>query len=439
MTELINPNVAAILFFSERELTQGGIKSPITTYVDMAGESGTVEEDGAINKSFFWKLNETDTAKVDWNLAHDTQILRLSVLRAGNRPLADWSEQHIALEVLLKGAQASGCPIPWGMTLLYSAGVKVSFTSDSFDEIQRIVAPEASDNQLSPCELTPFGFLWKPGARQQEMGGKRNMWVHILVLLTPTDRYERVQNVFLQPLTQGLSRIELYLQKGLHHTRQHEAVRSALESARVDLQEEMLVALRTVDFQQVHHEQQALEEVSRKLMIFLAEKAQTEVLLNSLRSNLQSFNEHLERMQLDTPIYTIQSTKIKREIEQLESDLVNVQAVSDSAYTLQDIQRSIEGNRLERAGVLLGAAAAILAGLAIFNNFLDIWNLSVEKSGLTLPSPWLRVLLGSAAGIFLPLGAYWAVKHLRWQAVLALLIGLVPIVLAVVFTVMVNR
>ena len=201
----------------------------------------------------------------------------------------------------------------------------------------------------------------------------------------------------------------------------------------------MLVALRTVNFQDIQREEPELEKTSRKLMIFLAEKTQSEVLLNSLRSNRQSFIEHLERVKLDTPAYASQAALIQRGIEQLESDLANAQAVADSSYTFQDIQRSIESNRIERAGVLLGGAAAILAGLAIFNNFLDIWNLSVEKSGLTLPTPWLRALLGALAAVFWPLGAYQLVKRQWWRGGVSLLIGVLSIILAVIFTIIVNQ
>lgn len=264
------------------------------------------------------------------------------------------------------------------------------------------------------------------------------LWQRTLVWLVPQERAERVEAVFLQPLSQGVARIELYLHKSLHHARQHDAVRAALESARIELQDGMLFALRAVKFENVQREEPALEAISRKLMIFLAEKAQTEVLLNSLRSNLQSFNEHLERVKLDTLCYANEARLIQRSIEQLESDLANAQAVSESSYAFQDIQRSIESNRLERAGVLLGGAAAILAGLAIFNNFLDIWNLSVEKSGMTLPTPWLRALLGALAAVFWPLGAYQLVKRQWWRGGVSLLIGILSIVLAVIFTVIVN-
>lgn len=440
MAELLDPRVTALLFISQRKALEPGMRLPYLAFEENAGSDlrSEVGSDGC--RLSTWSLSSGDAFRLDWSLAHDTYILRLSLSRSGMQTASAWGGLNAVLEAMLNGAHLRpDQPLPWGATRIFSAQTARGVKSE---ELQGLIAqlcaqiegPEAHGS----AEPTPFGWCWPLGEKETTIGSDHELYQRWIAWMVPQERGERVEAVFLQPLNQGLSRIELYLHKSLHHARQHEAVRAALEKARVELQEGMLVALRTVSFRDIQREEPELEKISRKLMLFLAEKAQTEVLLNSLRSNQKSFLEHLARVKLETPAYAGQAALIQRGIEQLESDLASAQAVAESSYTFQDIQRSIESNRIERAGVLLGGAAAILAGLAIFNNFLDIWNLSVEKSSMILPDPWLRALLGALAAVFWPLGAYQLVQRKWWRGGISLLIGVLSIILAVVFTVLVN-
>jgi hypothetical protein len=440
MAELYEPCVTALFLISQREAQKPGKRLPYLTFEDTAGPDlrSEVGADGC--RRSIWPAANGETTRLDWSLAHDTHILRLSLSRSGPQPASSWSDLNRGLEEILNSVHSSSDqPLPWAATRVFTAqaarAAKTEELQGLIAQLSRVVAGPVPPGAAEP---TPFGWCWSLGAKELSIGADHRLWQRWLAWVVPQERAERVEAVFLQPLNQGLARIELYLHKSLHHARQHDAVRAALENARVELQEGMLVALRTVSFKDIQREEPELEKISRKLMIFLAEKTQTEVLLNSLRSNQKSYLEHLERVRLETPSYASQAALIQRGIEQLESDLANAQAVAESSYTFQDIQRSIESNRIERAGVLLGGAAAILAGLAIFNNFLDIWNLSVEKSSMILPDPWLRALLGALAAVFWPLGAYQLVQRKWWRGGISLLIGVLSIILAVVFTVLVN-
>ncbi len=440
MAELIDPRVTALLYYSLREAQTSTGWQPHAAFEEGAGENLQVEPSAADCRRSTWRSAEGDLACLDWVLAHDTGILRISLSRPGAQPAAAWSALNAALDDRLQNAHArSDQPLPWAATCIFSAQAARGAKGE---DLQALVSqtPGALSGlkPAGPGEPTPYGWCWSLGAQELATARGHSHWQRWLVWIVPQERAERVETLFLQPLNQGLARIELYLHKSLHHARQHEAVRAALEKARVELQEGMLVALRTVSFKDIQREEPELEKISRKLMIFLAEKTQTELLLNSLLASQQSFRKHLERVRLETPAYAGQTALIQHSIEQLERDLASATAVAESSYTFQDIQRSIESNRIERAGVLLGGAAAILAGLAIFNNFLDIWNLSVEKSGMLLPTPWLRALLGALAAVFWPLGAYQLVKRQWWQGGISLLIGVLSIILAVVFTVIVN-
>jgi hypothetical protein len=248
-----------------------------------------------------------------------------------------------------------------------------------------------------------------------------------------------VQTYFIDPLSQGLPRIELYSQKSLHHSRQAEGVRSSLEAARQELQQSMLEAMETVDFSQLQQEQQELETISQRLMRFLTQKAAVDVLLNTLRNNRSALQDQLQCVRLQTPIYERVDEHLERTVEQLESDLRNARVVAESTTIFQDIQRGVESSRLERASFLMGASAGLLAGIFTFNSFLDIWSLALDGSGLTLPPVWLRILLGFIAGVSLPLAATWIVARRKRHAALAIVIGLSTIVLAIITTIIANR
>jgi hypothetical protein len=199
--------------------------------------------------------------------------------------------------------------------------------------------------------------------------------------------------------------------------------------------------LRTLDFSQLHRERLELEQIAREMMVFLAFLGQAEVLLNSLKSNYRMLQERLADVGLDgenAPHYAWQVRRLERASEQIALDLSYAQATLQSVRPIQDIQRGIETMRMGRASVLLGGAAAVLAGITIFNSFLDIWDLAVKESGLEMPAPWWRATLGALAAISWPLGAYWAVERRMGRAVIALGVGVAAVILAVASMMLVN-
>ena len=105
----------------------------------------------------------------------------------------------------------------------------------------------------------------------------------------------------------------------------------------------------------------------------------------------------------------------------------------------QDIQRSAESSRFERASYLLGGTAALLAGISLFNSLLDIWSLSLENSGWLLPASWLRILLALAASAAIPLAATWFIARKKAAAWLALLVSLAALAGMLLSTILVNR
>jgi len=244
--------------------------------------------------------------------------------------------------------------------------------------------------------------------------------------------------IFLEPLTCGMARIELYYQKAIYHALQQPLAGQALGRATLVLRQSMSQAVSTLDFDNLYHEFRELEEISKLLMTVLNQKAHAEMLLQSLRVNQRNFEEALEEMQFHPALYESERSRLTRHAEQLESDLHYAETMLQSAYAFQEMQRGIENNRLQRASVMLGTAAALLAGITIFNSFLDIWSLTLEGSGWSLPPMGLRMGIGLLAGVSWPLATYWAIERRRNRVILWVCLGVLSFVLALVSTLWVN-
>lgn len=443
MSSLYEPAVSTLFVFAAEQVGSGEADQLCRPWEAHDWLALELELDEPACRRYSGRAQDGTPCQLTWGLAHDTHLLRLTLSHPGAQTPAAWAKLwHLLDKVVAKPWNRSDTLCPWAATYLYHALVPADAQTA---EVQACVSDPAGlgldADEASRADPTPYGWLWWVGEGEKRVaaGEGAYCWQRTLALLTPQNRADRARTFFLDPLTQGFVRIELYLHKGRHHVRQHEVIRKALERAGNELQDGMLVTLRTADFSQLHRERLELEEIARRLMRFLAQKAQAEILLNSLRSNLQAFTDHLERVKLEAPLYAKQAAYLARHIEQLESDLRNARVVSESTYAFQDIQRGVEAARLEQASFLLGGAAAVLAGVTIFSSFLDIWNLTVEGSGLMLPAPWLRVGLGALVAVGWPLGAYWALERRKGRAVAALLAGFLALALAVISTVLVNQ
>ena len=371
-------------------------------------------------------------------LAHDIYLLRLTLSAEGNCRPESWTDWQHWLATAAHAVHAS--PVvaqPWGASWIFHGLVPAGADGDQCAALlARPLLPGIDAERASRADATPFGWLWLlEDGDGPELG---ECWQRRVVLLTPAERAAATLKYLVEPLNQGLARIELYLQKGLHHARQLEMLRGTLRQSWTVLQGGIVGATRAGDQLSAPQHQKELERISRHLMRFLTQKAQTEILVNSLRSNHASLVEHLQRVRLEAPQYRRAAGELEREVEQGEVDLVNARVVSESTYAFQDLHRSVEAARLERAGFLMGGAATLLTAFAIFNNVMDIWVLAVEGSAVRLPSPWFRVLIALLASGAFPACAYWTMERRKGPAIAALVVGLLALAAAVGSTLLIN-
>ncbi len=314
---------------------------------------------------------------------------------------------------------------PWAMSRLFFGSAPSAPAGKSVIESFVEFCEQTNINQNSrPPETTPFGWLWI--VKDEELPGKTKkcIWRRDFLLLIPEDRYEKVKTLYTDPLNQGFTRIELYCQKCKHIARQHDEAQPEFSRTIKILQGEYLEQIRISDFKQIHSEPALMEKMSRQLMRFSAQKAAVELLLASLPNNLGSMGDHLKRVKLDTPIYSHEIAKLERQIEQIKVDLHNADVILNGTSAIQEIQRSTEGSRFERASYLLGGSAALLAGISLFNGFLDIWSLVLENTSWEMPPAWMRISLSLITSIAISLEALWLISRKKPHWIIGLFVSL---------------
>lgn len=422
-----SPSLSLLLLFRERQAATGNPEALLVKHLNLAQETDRQEE-----RSYRGALEEAVTCQMRARLAHDTLVIRCDLTLAGEHSPAEGRERLTRHgEALLERLAENSAAAPWAVTWLYHAVLVSGQTPDS--------APEwLSAFPAALLDATPYGWfsVLRDGERQHRSGV--GWWERRLLLLVPQERADKVAHYFLQPLTQGWARIERHLHKASHHARLQKEISPALGQEALRLRAQMAAAVSTTDFANLYRESRELEQVSVLLMAFLNQKAHAEMVLQSLRINLQDLTLALEEVKLDTPAYEKEKRRLSQCIEQLQSDLEYARVTTESTYAFQEMQRGIENNRLQRASVMLGTAAALLAGITIFNSFLDIWSLILQDSVWVLPPMGVRMALGLLAGVSLPLAIYWFIERRRIVIFWGVL-GLLSFALAVFSTLWVNR
>lgn len=372
-------------------------------------------------------------------LAHDTYVVRCDLTLERTLPPAEaWEVLTLHGNAIVNLYAEVGELLPWASTWLYHAVLPVGTVPDAIPDAFANLG--VSQSPSGPAlEATPYGWLTLLATSERLLTSEAACRERRLLLLVPEERAEKVRRYFLDPLMQGWARIERHLHKAAHHVRLQQEVSQALRQDILRLREQMSTAASTMDFADIYRESHELEQVSTALMTFLNQKAHAEMVLQSLRINLHDFVLALEEVKLTTPLYEQEKTRLTQHIEQLQSDLDYARVTTESTYAFQEMQRGIENNRLQRASLMLATASALLAGIAIFNSFLDIWALILADSAWHLPPIGLRMALGLLAGISLPASAYMLIERRYRALVLWGCLAMLSVVMAVLSTIWVNQ
>ena len=436
---LSDQTLSALLFYSENSLPHERAWYPDARLAHVLSLSQEGEKPD--ESRYRGRLDREFDVSVTGTMAHDTFMVRLCLAISGQETEARWEQLKHAQDKILGNFLGSETnAIPWAISMLYSATVPVTSGRSQLTTLhQELVSTYGEPGGMAEPDSTPYGWLWRVADDTRSFRHDKETWCRDLLLLVPNDRAVWVLDNFVDPFQHGFSRIELHLQKCKHHAHQHESIRLQLNEAIRTLQQEMVKHLGAMDFGRLHEKPQGLERIAWHLMRFLAQKAAVEILLNSLRNNYAAYSEHLAIAQLETPIYAVEGERVLRRIEQMESDLRNANVIQESTYAFQDLQRSAEAGRFERASYLLGGTAAFLAGISLFNSFLEVWSLAIENSGWVVPVGWLRIVLSLSASVSIPVAVAFVIARKKVPAIISILVSLAVIAAMILGTVLVNR
>lgn len=426
-------SLSCLVLFSESQLQPAALEEEFTHFFSSRNWQMDAEKQGGGERRYTGSAGDYQ-CQCSWVPAHDVLLLRVQFLLPGQASLSAFLKLSSTLKSGLAGFwEHAEVFKPWALTLLYQLPISSEITLSEAERLSgEIRAQIGVQAQQAECYPSPYGILSMLEESEYPQSGDSCIWKRSLLLLTPEDRLPKVASLFLQPLNQGLNRIELYLHKCLHLTRQYFLIQNKLSESQAKLRNLVSSELIDKDLEDVRQENRELDRIANVLMRLLVMKAQLDILLNSLTLNLKAYQDHLDLVQLEIPLYAKKATRLGRYIESLQVDIENARIAIESSYTFQEIQRSLEASRFERASFLLGATAALLAGVTIFNSYLDIWSLVVNDSNLVLPSPLIRMLLGLLAAVSWPLAAFWGAMRKKWAMGLAIVGGILSLVLTII-------
>jgi hypothetical protein len=432
MTDLYAPfSISCLTLFSGQKLQPAVIDQQLGKFFNGRNWQMMTEHSAGEEKRYTGRAGDFQ-CEVAWVLVYDVLMIRVQFIMEDQAPLSKFAIMRSSLDTdLAELTESSALFKPWAMTTIYQLSVSSEITlTDAQNltvKVQQTLGLEIQQPEICP---TPYGVLSLLGEAERTASDKSCLFTRTMLIITPEGRLTKVSSHFLKPLNQGVNRIELYLQKCEHLVRQYFLIQNNLAESQEKLHSLVSAELIDKDLDDIRRENQELDRISTVLMRLLVMKAQLDILLNSLTLNLKAYKDHLDLMKLEISLYDKKTARLGRYIESLQVDIENAKIAIESSYTFQEIQRSLEASRFERASFLLGATAALLAGVTIFNSYLDIWILVISDTNLVLPSPLIRMLLGLLAAVSWPLAAFWGAKRNKWATGLAILGGILSLVLA---------
>ena len=97
MIDLIDPRATALQFYLLREVQHSGMRLPYLIFEEKAGPDLHIESAADDCRRSTWQTAAGDTAQLDWTVAHDTHILRISLTRTGAATVSAWNELNARL------------------------------------------------------------------------------------------------------------------------------------------------------------------------------------------------------------------------------------------------------------------------------------------------------------------------------------------------------
>jgi hypothetical protein len=219
MSSLHDPAVSLLLLFQAEERPAGFLCRPWASHERLA--LALEGEATPAGRRYAGQTVDGTRCQLAWSQAHDTHLLRLTLSRPGARRPVEWAGLGQLLDKVAADVwQQPEYPRPWAATRLYHALLPAGAEKGpAWAGVAEAAGLGLEAEAAASADPTPYGWLWTAGAADVTIG-QAVCWQRTLALLTPQERAGVSRERFLEPMTQGLTRMELYLHKGLHHARQ---------------------------------------------------------------------------------------------------------------------------------------------------------------------------------------------------------------------------
>jgi len=324
--------------------------------------------------------------KLDFALANDVYLLRLTLTQLDCRDFSDWQNLRTLAD---KSYEKIITPSykPFAITYLYHVAVPGHANKQ---ESQDTIKTTLQDYDFKgEAQTTTWGWIWHIEKKEEST----QLQIHNLVALVWKPDKEVASKVFLDPLESGSigwSRIELHRHNTLYYVRLYEEKVRQLDEIAKEINRQITT------YESDTESTEIIESIENNLIKLIRKKMTAEMDIgNAEEASWRTFDEKIRAARLET-LYEDDRDKLKHKIEQGKMYLTYVERVQNAAEPIQNIWSRRQADRLQQANSLLGIAVAILTVASVIDSVLDIWNLLVTNydGGFSQPHPLIRVLWG---------------------------------------------
>ncbi|MDI7278159.1 MAG: hypothetical protein QME94_19455, partial [Anaerolineae bacterium] len=119
MAELYDPAVSALFLYSLEGAGSADASAVLSPWAGRPLLSLRRAEAGSEGQRYVGQAADGATCQVDWTLAHDTHLLRVTLSLPGRQPPAAWAGLRRTLDELVgQVRQSSALALPWALTCL---------------------------------------------------------------------------------------------------------------------------------------------------------------------------------------------------------------------------------------------------------------------------------------------------------------------------------
>jgi len=385
--KIANPALIAIYFFKSKQ--ENGIQDLSNTLI----KEFSLEVYESENENY--KVYRRGNDYLEQIPLYDIVALRLCLMEAGEHPPNIWQ----GLREHLKHISADF----FGLSILY-----FGLTDDEKSDPSTII--EAGLN-LSPKLPTNLEYGYIAQVMDYDYESKTIEYA----LISQTSLEDRVKEEFLFVKDRGFLRLESYLHKEYDQIRGCRNNRKELFKSLKELDEKAIEMINAINIQSPPTHKPKLNEVSERYAKFVAMIAKVSTLRNVIQTNILNYKKHVDLLpKRDEYIFDLHLKRFEREERQIKFDLNRCKSTINSVSTGLELLRSTDSAKMQKQGLIMQAALAVLEVVFVLYTSISLWKIVVDDSVWRDISPLSKLGFGITLAVTLPLFAHFLVGK-KWK------------------------